>query len=131
MASIVAGAATGAAAMTAGVLILRAVQSGGAHELPRDAGFVILGVSLFTGIVIAVASGWLRAKPIGEPYRRGVIGALSVFGAFLLALLATAADMVGGVAGLTVYLAALVAGLTYAHGAAARAGRGRPQRRHR
>lgn len=122
LASIGAGGTTGAAVMTAGVVVLRALQRGRTEEFPQDLGFTILAISLFGGIAAAAAAGWLRALPIDDLWRRGVIAALSVFTSALVALLATGADLLAGLAGLSAYLAALVVASFVLHATARKAG---------
>lgn len=120
VASIGAGAAAGAALIAAGAALLRVLQRGAAGPV-ADAAFAILGISLFCGIAAAVIVGWLTARAIRESWRRGVIAALSVFGAFPLAMLAAPADLAGGPAGLGAYLVALLVMLRYTRAAARRA----------
>lgn len=120
LASIAAGATTGAAIITAGVGALRLAQSRSDTPLSLDTGFAILSVTLLLGIVAAVASGWSLARTIGDTWRRGVIAALSVFGASLLALAATAADLLAGRVGLAAYCTGLVGATIYARAVARR-----------
>ena len=123
LAGIVAGATTGAAFFTAGALLLRLLQGGRPLAVPQDIGFAIVTVSIALGIAVAAASGWLRARAIEDTWRRAVVSALSVFGATLLALLATPADMLGGSVGLAAYLTLLLVAATYIHAVAIRAER--------
>ncbi len=122
LASIGAGAATGAAMMTAGVVVLRTVQRADASALSVDTGFLILSVAVVGGVVAAVASGWLLSRTIHDVWRRGVIAALSVFGASLLTLVAAPADMLAGRLGLVAYLVVLLVGAIGARAVARRAG---------
>ena len=124
VASIGAGATSGAAVMTAGVLLVRLLQSGDPQNLAAQPGTWILGSSVFLGLVVAAATGWLSTRAIPDPWRRGVTAALCVFGAVLLAVVATVADMIGGAPALSVYagILAVAAGATHglARGAARR-----------
>ena len=99
LASIGAGASTGAACVTVGLIVLRAAG-------PAEA---IIPVSLFVGIVVAVATAWILSRPLADYFRRGLTAAIGTFTALLLAGLAVPADMLAGVFGLSVYLALLVA----------------------
>lgn len=121
LASIAAGATTGAAIITAGAIVLRTAQARSAAVLSLDTGFAILSATLILGIVAATASGWLLARTITDTWRRGVIAALSVFGASLLALVAAAADLLAGRVGLAAYGTTLVAATIYARTMARRA----------
>lgn len=120
LASIAAGATTGAAVITAGAFVLRLLQRRSAQPLDQDVGFAVMTASTLGGLAAAVASGWLRSRPIEEPWRRGVVATLSVFGAVLLGLIAAPADMLAGPPGLGAYLALLIVGLLVFHRAAAR-----------
>ena len=111
--SIGAGASTGAALMTGGVATLRYLQAAG--EPDPALAFGIITASALCGIVAAAASGWLHTRRIDDRWRRGVTGAVSVFGAVLLAIVATPVDTLAGPTGLVIYVAALVAALLYFH----------------
>ncbi len=99
LASIGAGASTGAALIAAGLIAFRTAGSAEA----------LIPISLFVGIVAAVAVAWVLSRPIADYFRRGLTAALGVLAALMLAGLAVPADMVGGAAGLAVYLMLLVA----------------------
>lgn len=105
LAALAAGAATGAAVITAGLLLLRSAF--GAPPVDAAA-HVVIPASLFLGIVAAAAAGWLLARAIPDFFYRGLTTALSVFGALLLAALAAPADMLGRRLGLALYLVLLV-----------------------
>ena len=121
LASITTGAAAGATIMTSGVVTLRAMQARDAAALTADTGFAILSVTIVLGILGAVLAGWFLGRPINDIWRRGVVAALSVFGASLLAVGATVTDMFTGITGLSIYLAALAVAAVIAGGAARRA----------
>lgn len=106
LASIGAGALTGAAAITAGLIVVRSAFT---DTGPAGAGGTVLSTALFLGIVAAAAVGWTLTRPIDDAFRRGVTAAVAVFGGLLLAGLAVPADMVGRVAGLAAYLGLLLA----------------------
>ncbi len=103
------GAATGAAVITTGLLVLRTVQRGRVAET-QDTAFVILGASVLLGLIAAAASGWLLSGGIEEAWRRGVTATLAVFGMLMLSLVAVPADLLAGRAGLVGYLVLLSAG---------------------
>jgi FtsH-binding integral membrane protein len=86
-----------------------------------DLGFLVISVSLVTGITAAIAAGWFLTRALADTWRRAVVGALSVFGTVLLAALTMPADMVGGRPALTIYLVVLIAAVTYTRHAALRA----------
>ena len=118
--SIGAGATTGAAAMTAGVLVVRLLQA--RDPAPSvDVSALILTTSVFVGLVAAVATGWLRTRVVPDPWRRGVTAAVAVFGAALVGVVATAADTIAGWQGLAAYLTLLFAAAVFTHRQAARA----------
>ena len=121
--SIGAGASTGAAVMTTGVLLLRVLQAGN-PELPVQQGGAIIGASVLLGVLAAVATGWFRTRTIPDYWRRGVASVISVFGAAVLSVFATAADMIGRRVGIALYLALLMVAAWATHRAAARAARG-------
>ncbi len=121
LASLGAGAATGAAVMTGGALTLRLVQAGGAAPVSTETGALLLGGSALAGLIAAVATGWIRARAIDDTWRRAVTGAVAAFGAVLLALGTTIADMVAGPLGIAGYFALLSAAAAVAHRAARRA----------
>lgn len=119
LSSIGAGASTGAAVMTSGVLLVRFFQAtGSAFTAEQNA--AIISASMFVGILAAVATGWLRTRSIADWWRRSVTAAVSVFGAAVLAVFATAADMIGGYVGMACYLALLIAAAWTTHRAAGR-----------
>jgi hypothetical protein len=78
---------------------------------------------MFVGIVAAVATGWLRTRSIDDLWRRGVTAGVAVFGAAILAVFATLADLVGGTVGLACYLLLLCVAAARTHRTAGRAAR--------
>ena len=105
IASIAAGAATGAAVITAGVIAARTfVDSASTAASPFQ---VIVPVSLAIGVAAATATGAMLARPF-EPWRRGVIGMLSLFGTALLTLFSIPLDMLARRPAVIAYLALLV-----------------------
>ncbi len=121
--SIGAGATSGAVLMTAGVFVLRLLQSGDPASVTPDVGGAILSTAVSTGLLTAVAVAWLRSRRIDDTWRRGVTAAVSVFGTVILSVLAAPIDTVAGVAGLGTYLVALLIGAVASHRAAGRAAR--------
>ena len=99
LASMGAGASTGAACITVGLIVYRTAG-------PAEA---IIPTSLFVGIVVAVATAWVLSRPIADYFRRGLTAAIGTFAALLLAGLAVPADIVAGVVGLSLYLMLLIA----------------------
>ncbi len=120
LASIGAGATTGAAVMTGGVLAFRLLHAREVWSMSTETGSLLLTGSALAGLIAAVATGWLRTRAIDDVWRRGVTGAVSAFGTVLLALGTTVADMVAGPVGVAVYLALLLAAAVAAHQAAGR-----------
>jgi len=100
LASLGAGAATGAAVITVGTIVLRA---GWGADVP-SAPVWLLPMVLFVGMVAAVVMCWRLSRPIEDYFRRGIAMVIAVFAALLLAGLAAPVDMVGGILGLIVYL---------------------------
>lgn len=109
LASIAAGATTGAAAIALGTLVVRLTQERGTSAPPED-GAAFLGASLFLGIVLAAATGWQLTRAVDDLWRRGVTAAIAVFGASLLAIVAMPVDTVAGWRGLVAYVLVLAAG---------------------
>lgn len=112
--SLAAGATTGAVVMTAGVFLLRLVQTVGLRA-PTDLSGLVLGLTVLGGIAAAAGTGWIRTEAINDLWRRGVTAASAVFGAALLTVAALLADTLGGTIGtagralgLALYLAVLV-----------------------
>lgn len=105
LASLAAAASAGAAVITGGLLALRIAFG---TPPPEASAHVVLPVSLFIGIVVAAVAGWLLARAIPDLFYRGLIAALGVFGALLLAALAAPADALGRRLGLAMYLVLLV-----------------------
>lgn len=120
--SIGAGATTGAACITAGALTLRLLQARGAAGDERT-GFTVIASTALTGLLLAAATGWLRTRAINDRWRRGVAAAMSAFGAALLAVVATPADVLGGTPGVGTYTVILLIAVLLFHRAAARAAR--------
>lgn len=116
---LAAGAATGAAVITAGLLILRTIQHGRVTET-QDAGFTLLAAAL-AAIIAAAVTGWSLSGGIEETWRRGVVATLSVFGTVMLSLVAVPADLLAGRGGLAGYLVLLVGAAAWALGHARRA----------
>jgi hypothetical protein len=104
LASLGAGAATGAAVITVGTIVLRAGWGADAPNSP----IWFLPVVLFVGVVAAVVVCWRLSRPIEDYFRRGIAVAIAVFAALLLAGLAAPADIVGGILGLVIYLLLLI-----------------------
>ena len=108
LAGIGAGATSGAACMTAGVLVLRILQRGDPASLSPDAGGLWLSAAVTIGLLAAILSAWFLTRPIDDPWRRGVTAGMAVFGTVLLTVVAAPVDAVAGVAGLAGYLLVLV-----------------------
>jgi len=122
LASIAAGAASGAVVLTAGVFTLRLLQAGDPSAVSPDLGGLILSAAVSAGLLAAALVTWFRSRAVGDVRRRGVAAVVAVFGMVILAALAPLADTVGGIAGLGSYLAALAVAALAAHRAARRAG---------
>ncbi len=123
LAGLGAGSASGAAVVTAGMLLLRTIQVSGGPEQAVDLGFTVIWASLALGITAAVATGWMLTGALDDTWRRAVVGALSVFGTALLAGIGMPVDLLAGRVGLTAYLFAMLVAALYARSAALRAGR--------
>jgi hypothetical protein len=122
LASVAAGAASGAVVLTAGVFALRVLQSGDPAAVSPDLGGLILSAAVSAGLLATALVTWFRSRPVDDIRRRGVAAVVAVFGMVILAALAPLADTVGGIGGLGAYLAVLAAAALAAHRAARRAG---------
>ena len=105
--SIGAGATTGAAVITTGLIVYRALQGVGG-TLTVDQQFFIVTAGLGGGMVAAMATAFTLSRAITDLWRRGVIVASTVFAATILAALAAPIDAVTGATGLIVYAAILL-----------------------
>lgn len=86
-----------------------------------DTGFTIMSTALLAGLGSAAFVGIRLTRALGETWRRGAVGAISLFGSALLAGIAAPADMLGGRIGLVAYLVVLVVVAAVATRAARRA----------
>ncbi len=123
VASLGAGATTGAAVITGGMVALRIMQGRGVDLADAGSAAALVGSSLFLGLASAAGTGWIRSRPIPDVWRRGVVAALSVFGAALLSLVCIPVDVGLGPSGLLGYLLVLATAATITTQAARRAGR--------
>ncbi|MFQ5702565.1 MAG: hypothetical protein ACE5HT_00930 [Gemmatimonadales bacterium] len=112
LASLIAGAATGATIITAGLITLRSLSGGegASQQVPSQltALDIVLQASLLTGVIAAAATAWLLTRAIQDYYRRGMVAALGVVGNLVLAGVAVPVDVAGHRAGLAVYLLLLI-----------------------
>lgn len=113
VASIAAGATAGASVITACLVIYRSV-GGGEGGLSQDQQFLIITAGLVAGVATAFAAAFALARPITDLWRRAALAGTTVFAAAFLAVLAAPLDMIAGLSGLAVYLAALLAASGYA-----------------
>ena len=107
--------------VTAGMLVFSSRLATRNPEQFRDEGFLVISLALLLGIVAAVATGWLLTRPLDDLWRRGVTGALSVFGTALLSIVTMPIHSVSGSVGLVVYLVILLVAAIATHRAAHRA----------
>ena len=117
-----AGATAGASVVTTSLIVLRYL-AGGAQGLSQDAHFTIVTVGVAAGLATAFIVAYTLARAIAEPWRRAAIAGTTVFATALLGVVAVPMDMVAGAAGLTGYLAVLLAIAWYAVGQAKTAAR--------
>lgn len=120
LASLGAGSTTGATVITAGMIVLRTLQASRGVAGSLNAGFVVVWGALLAGIAAAVVTAWALTRMLDDTWRRGVVGALSVFGAILLAGIGMPVDLLAGRTGLAVYLLTLVAAAVFTLSAARR-----------
>lgn len=120
LASIGAGSTSGAAVITAGMIILRTMQASRGVDRTVNTGFAVIWVTLILGIALAVLTGWALTRALDDMWRRGVVGALSVFGTALLAGIGMPVDLLTGRIGLTVYLLITLAAALYMRAVALR-----------
>jgi hypothetical protein len=102
------------------MIMLRTMQTSRGVDRTVNAGFAMIWVTLILGIAIAVLTGWALTRPLDDMWRRGVVGALSVFGTALLAGIAMPVDLLTGRIGLTVYLLITLAATLYMRAVALR-----------
>ena len=86
----------------------------------RDEGFLIISLALLLGIVAAAATGWTLTRRLDDVWRRGVTGAVSVFGTALLSIVTMPIHTIAGIAGLIAYLVVLLLAAIVTHRAAYR-----------
>ncbi len=113
--SIGAGAAAGAAVVSASLLIFRLMQAGPAAPTP-DQQFLLISGGIMGGLVTAVVTALILTYTLPDLWRRSVAAGLAVFGTALLTAGAAPADILGGPFGLGVYIALLLGGAVYARG---------------
>ncbi len=106
--SVAAGAAFGAAATTAGLILFRLIQSESGFG-SSDQGFWMITAGLLAGIGCAFATAWILASKVPDLWRRGAVAFIAIFGSLLLSAAAAPADAVGGRRGLVAYLLLLLA----------------------
>lgn len=106
------GATLCAAVVSAGLIVLRTVQSGSPSG--SDLQFMMLAGATLLGVATAIASATTAIGDALDLWRRSVTGALAAFGGLLLAgVLSTIADMLAGRIGLAILL--LIFGLAARH----------------
>ena len=111
LASIAAGATAGASVITAGLFVLRVVQGSiGGRGSAEFGEFAVLSVVVAAGLATSALTGFMSSRPIGEVWRRGVVGAIGSFGAILLTAATAPVDFAAGPVGLALYLALLIYG---------------------
>ncbi len=106
LAGIGAGATTGAAVVTAGMLVFRLLITAPAPD--AGGAFHAVAAVLLVGLAAAAATAWHLGHPIPDTWRRAVSGAIAAFGAVMLALPTAPLDQMGGPPALALYLGALV-----------------------
>ena len=108
LSSIALGAFTGGLFMTAGTLAVRVFPTEvTGSESPA---FVVLTVAVALGFGGAIVTAFGASRPVDNLWRRAVIGAIALFGAAILSVLAAPIDMFAGPGGLIAWLALLLAG---------------------
>lgn len=105
LSSIALGALTGAVVMTAGTLAVRSLIPERAG--PESVGFLVLSGSVALGFAAAVGIAFGASGPVGNLWRRAVIGAIALFGAAFLSVLSLPLDMLAGRAGLAGWMVVL------------------------
>jgi hypothetical protein len=96
--------------MTAGLFVLRVVQGSGGRGAAPVGEFTILSLAVIAGLATSASTGFMSSRPIGDLWRRGVIGAIGSFGAIVLAAATAPVDFAAGPVGLGLYLALLIFG---------------------
>lgn len=103
-------ALVGAAAVTASVLVLQLLRSEATITESTQATLLFLG--LVGGPLLAGVTAWVLLAPIGNPYRRGMLGTVSAFATFIVMVLAMPLNALLGRPGLLAFIA--VSGLLIA-----------------
>jgi len=106
--------------ITAGMIVLRTIQASRGVDGTVNFGFAVIWVTLIIGIAVAILRGWALTRALDDTWRRGVVGALSVFGTALLAGIGMPVDLLTGRIGLTVYLLITLAAALYMRAVARR-----------
>jgi len=107
LSGIGAGATAGASVITASLIVFRLVSGGADDGLSQGLQFAVITAGLVGGVITAFLTTFTLARTITDLWRRAALAATTVFAAAFLAALATPVDMITGVPGLSVYLAAL------------------------
>jgi hypothetical protein len=109
LASISAGAATGAVVITGGLVALRSVQAERGVSPEDDIGFGLLSAALLIGIALGAGHAWRLTRVIEDVWRRGLTAGVAAVLACVLAGIAVPADLVAGRTGLAAYAMVLLA----------------------
>jgi hypothetical protein len=108
--SIGAGASSGAAVITVGMIVLR-MTSLAQTEAPET--FTILMIATMAGIVVAIATAWHLTSSIADTWRRGVACAVATMLGLIVSAATAPADMLGGVIALIALLLVFVVVATF------------------
>jgi hypothetical protein len=102
------------------MIVLRTLQADRGLDQSMNAGFAVIWGALIVGIATAALTGWVLTRMLDDTWRRGVVGALSVFGTALLAGIGMPVDLLAGRAGLAVYFLTLLAAALFTRAVAHR-----------
>ena len=119
--SIAASAALGAAIVTGGAIALRYVQGDDPVGTRPDLEFMVLSSALMFGLMVSAGTAAFALRKITDLWRRGVAGAVAVFGTVILSSVAAPLELGLGLAVLHGYFVLLIIGHLYLKSRAAQA----------
>lgn len=107
LASIGAGASAGGTVLVTSAVIIRLLQTGQSDQTNTLAGFVFTA-GVLLGMATAIVIAFRSSRPIVDLWRRAVTGAIALFGAAILFIIAMPVELVAGMPGLAVFAVLLI-----------------------
>ena len=114
LASIASGATAGGSVLIASTMVVRLPHAGQPDETNLAAG-VVLTAGLLAGMGTAVTVAFRSSRLVVDLWRRAVTGAIALFGAAIISIIAMPLEMVAGVPGLALLLVILIVAFTKTH----------------